>query len=374
MISFDSIRCIYYFPDLVRIFKESCQFCPVFVPWFENVGILFIPFFAEFFLCIFGIIKVDCTVYFLQIGTYLLSVLIWHKLTAVPYLMNYAELIFCSRKYGIYCIAKTCQIIMTSYENVHNTAAFQVWTYACIKACRFIFRHPCSKNFFVSGHCYPQHRIHAFLYYPVVFPSIEYHSVKENYGINFLKRTILPLIYFGKYFVSYSRNKSLRYFRSVDLTQCIFYIPLRHSFGIHRHYFLFDLVGSGLSFFDDLRFKISVSVSRNRYLTIAVVALYRFFAIAVPAVSGIISENRVLFVSKMFIHFCFEYLLDRSREQFFQHLLYISGSLTFCCDKLYKLCFPFIQTVYSLCHKFFSFQIYLWLLLAFTRFGIQPRV
>lgn len=287
--------------------------------------------------------------------------------------LAYAELIFGFRKYGVYCIAKPCQIVVTSYENLHNTAVFQVRTYACIKACRFFFRHPCSKNFFVSGHCYTQHRIYAFLYYPVVFSGVEYNSVKEHYWIDLLQRAILPFIYLGKYFVGYSRDKSLRYFRAVDLAKSIFNVSLRHSLGIHRHYFLFDLVGSGLSFFYYLRFKFSVSVTRNCYLTVAVITLDRLLAIAVSTVSGIISENGVLFVTKMLIHFCFEYLLDGSRKQFFQHLLNISCGLAFCCDQLYKLCFSFIQTVYSLCHDFFSFQIYLWLLLTFTRFVIQPH-
>ena len=41
-------------------------------------------------------------------------------------LMNDAELIFCPWKYRIYCVTKSRQIIMTSYENIRNTTIFQV--------------------------------------------------------------------------------------------------------------------------------------------------------------------------------------------------------------------------------------------------------
>ena len=40
--------------------------------------------------------------------------------------MNNAKLIFCLRKYCIYGIAKSGQIVMTSNENVCNTAVFEV--------------------------------------------------------------------------------------------------------------------------------------------------------------------------------------------------------------------------------------------------------
>lgn len=54
------------------------------------------------------------------------SVFVGYKLAAVSYLMHDAELIFRVWKDCIYCTAKSCKIVMASYENVRNTTVFQV--------------------------------------------------------------------------------------------------------------------------------------------------------------------------------------------------------------------------------------------------------
>ena len=55
--------------------------------------------------------------------------------------------------------------------------------------------------------------------------------------------------------------------------------------------FGFSLVGSGLAFLDDLRLKLTVAVTRDGYLALAVVADYGFLAVTVSAVSGVVTEN-----------------------------------------------------------------------------------
>ena len=50
----------------------------------------------------------------------------------------------------------------------------------------------------------------------------------------------------------------------------------------YLHDFLFDLVGSCLSLFNDFRLKIAVSVARNSDFALAIVADYRLFPVTIP--------------------------------------------------------------------------------------------
>ena len=87
------------------------------------------------------------------------------------------------------------------------------------------------------------------------------------------------------------------------------------TFRVHLHDFLFDLVGSCLSLFNDFRLKIAVSVAWNRDFALAIIADYRLFTIAVTAVSRVVSGNRVLLIAEVFVHFSLEHLLDCSGKQ-----------------------------------------------------------
>ena len=107
---------------------------PNFYPRILKYWGIFIPLFTEFFFNEFGVVKVYCTINFLKIGTYCFPVLIRHKFTGISYLMDNTKLIFCPRENWFYCLIQTCQIIMASYENVRNTAVFQVCAYARIEA------------------------------------------------------------------------------------------------------------------------------------------------------------------------------------------------------------------------------------------------
>lgn len=86
------------------------------------VGVLFIPLFAEFFLCKFGVIKVHSAVDFLQISADGFTVFVRNELAAVAYLMDYTELIFRLGKNRVYRITKPCEVIVTGDENVLHTA------------------------------------------------------------------------------------------------------------------------------------------------------------------------------------------------------------------------------------------------------------
>ena len=114
------------------------------------------------------------------------------------------------------------------------------------------------------------------------------------------------------------------------------------------HDFLFDLVGSSLSLFNDLRLKIAVPVAWDRDFTLAIVADYRLFPVTIPTVSGVVPGYRVLLVTEMFVHFRFEHLLDSSGKQLFQLCLNVSGGsdqqvgLTVCHQQLHQFHLSFV--------------------------------
>ena len=147
--------------------------------------------------------------------------------------MNDAELILCLWENSVDRITKSCQIIVTSDENVRDTAVFQVWAYTCVKACWLIFWDSCSKNLLLTLHVDTEYRVHTFADDFIVFSGVENYPVEENYGVNFVERTVLPFIYLRKNFVGYSWNKSLRYFSTINLFEGIFDVTLRHSLSVH---------------------------------------------------------------------------------------------------------------------------------------------
>ena len=87
---------------ILWIFEECCQFSPVFVPGFENIRVLFVPFLTEFFPCVFCVLKIYCTVDLFQVCTDSFSVLVGNEFTAVAYLMHDAELVLCFREDSVY--------------------------------------------------------------------------------------------------------------------------------------------------------------------------------------------------------------------------------------------------------------------------------
>ena len=108
------------------------------------------------------------------------------------------------------------------------------------------------------------------------------------------------------------------------------------AFRVHLHDFLFDLVGSCLSLFDDFRLEIAVSVARHCDFALAIVADYRLFPVTIPTVSGVVPGYGVLLVTEMFVHFCLEHLLDGSGKQLFQLCLNVSGCLAVCHQQLHQ--------------------------------------
>ena len=114
------------------------------------------------------------------------------------------------------------------------------------------------------------------------------------------------------------------------------------TFGRRLHDFLFDLVGSCLSLFNDFRLKIAVSVAWNSDFTLAIIADYRLFPVTIPTVSGVGPGYGVLLVAKMFVHFCLEHLLYRPGKQLFHFCLNAPGGsdqqvgLTVCHQQLHQ--------------------------------------
>ena len=98
---------------------------------------------------------------------------------------------------------------MTSDENIRNSSIFEVGTDTCIEACRFVFRYPCPEYILSSFHIDAEYRVDTFADNMVILAGIEYNAVKEHYRIYLFKRTVLPLIYFGKYLIRKLENHPL---------------------------------------------------------------------------------------------------------------------------------------------------------------------
>ena len=123
--------------------------------------------------------------------------------------MDYAELILRLGENRVYRITEPCEVIVTGNENILNAAALEVRTYACIEARGLVFRYPGAKDFLMTLHVYTKYRVHAFRDNFVILARIEHDPIEENYRINCLQRTVLPLVDLRQNFVGYPRNQAL---------------------------------------------------------------------------------------------------------------------------------------------------------------------
>ena len=126
MVALDSIRRVYYLPDLLRIFKKYSKLSPVFIQGFQNIRVLLIPLLAELLLGKFSVIEIHSAVDFLQISAYCLAILVRYELAAVANLVDYTELILRLGENRVYRITEPCVVIVTGNENILNAAAFQI--------------------------------------------------------------------------------------------------------------------------------------------------------------------------------------------------------------------------------------------------------
>ena len=88
-------------PDLVGELEEARQLRPVFIPGFQDVGVLPVPLFPELLFGVLGIFQIDCAINLFQVCAHGFSVLIGNKFATVAYLMDDAKLVFRLRKYGV---------------------------------------------------------------------------------------------------------------------------------------------------------------------------------------------------------------------------------------------------------------------------------
>ena len=176
--------------------------------------------------------------------------------------------------------------------------------------------------------------------------------------------------------------------------QCI---PLTFTFRIHLHDFLFNLVGSCLSLFDDFRLEIAVSVAWHCDFALAIVADYRLFPVTNSACCPMLCGVHAALWGQLRKHpVCgcyrsYSRLRSFSRSRDVRPFLLRASALssrqtafsvlpeclrwlrpTSWSDSLPSA----VSQVPSLDHLirvFFSCAIphFLWVLLAFTRFGIQ---
>jgi len=179
----------------------------------------------------------------------------------------------------------------------------------------------------LSGNGFGTGQINAFVDDLVVFTAFENNSVEVNDRINRIQRAVLPLIYFRQDFIGDFRNQCLRNLCSVNLTQVVLNVALTHAFGVHRQYFLLNLVSPGLTSFKNFRLELAIAIARNNNFAFAVIANDRLAVVSVAAVSAVGAFSTVSLIALMLVHLSFKHLLNGSREQPFKFRLYIARAL-----------------------------------------------
>jgi hypothetical protein len=116
----------------------------------------------------------------------------------------------------------------------------------------------------------------------------------------------------------------------------VFDIPLAHTFPVHCHDFLFNFVRPYLTLFQHPRFEFAIPISRNNYLTFAVIADDCLRVITISTIAAFVAFWRVFFVAKVFIHLSFEHLFDSSGKQSLQLRLYVSRALAVLHQQTYE--------------------------------------
>ena len=104
-----------------------------------------------------------------------------------------------------------------------------------------------------------------------------------------------------------------------------------HALGVHGHDFLLNLLtDAGLVLFQNLGFKFSLAVSRNRHLHIAKTGAQRFAAVAVAAVVCIFVFVVELAVAQLVIQFCLQAILHEFGDGFLEQILDIIHATDIC--------------------------------------------
>ena len=104
-----------------------------------------------------------------------------------------------------------------------------------------------------------------------------------------------------------------------------------HALGVHGHDFLLNLLtDAGLVLFQNLGFKFSLAVSRNRHLHIAKTGAQRFAAVAVAAVVCIFVFVVVLAVAQILVQFCLQTVLHEFGNGLLEQVLDVIHAADVC--------------------------------------------
>ncbi len=137
MITFYGICRIYYPSDLLRIFKESCQVSPAFVPGFQDIRIFPIPLLMELFQSVFCIFQIHCTINFLQICTGCLTILVQSIYINAAGILPYVKELLCKMAENLQSdTVQSCQAVFVrcclNYYFSMDTASEMVFSIASL--------------------------------------------------------------------------------------------------------------------------------------------------------------------------------------------------------------------------------------------------
>ena len=127
--------------------------------------------------------------------------------------------------------------------------------------------------------------------------------IHENNCIYFFQGTFLPLFDKGNVFVRNPADCTVRNLDIVKIPHRAFDIRCRHAFGIHGYDYFFHVLCFGiLILLDNLRFKLSLTISGIVNLHVPITGMQRFLGIAISAVLSILLFVVILGIAEFFVH------------------------------------------------------------------------
>src|SRR5699024_33754 len=111
--------------------------------------------------------------------------------------------------------------------------------------------------------------------------------------------------------------------KSIDILDCISYITLAHSLGIHGHNLVLNATDITGSLRNDLWLKSCLAVTRNINRNFTIGSFYVFGYVSISAVICILITVIIRFIAKVRIHFSLKHCFKHGTKDIFDSFLHI---------------------------------------------------
>lgn len=136
------------------------------------------------------------------------------------------------RKYGMYGVGKSVQVVSAGNQYVLHSAGLQICQYTHPEWRTFWFSHPHAKDFLQAFLFQTDTEIDSLVDVFFVVTNLEYNTVHPNDEIDRFQRAVLPFLSSLADFVRDDGNGWCGRFYFIDFTHLIFNVGHAHSFGI----------------------------------------------------------------------------------------------------------------------------------------------